>query len=128
MDEPEFDRDGYPTSWTVQAVEAWEVRTPADAIVCMDFVGRAWKWPDWGWEKTTGWRPDDESTFWPYTRYRMSTGGWSGNEDLILALERNRMVQMLGWYSSRRGGHYEYRFTEEQSGQASPFAIAAAGS
>jgi len=129
MDGPTFDENGYPTDETLAAIRLWDVTTAVDAIACMDFVGRAWKWPDWGWEKETGWRGPDSWRSRTETRYRISTGGWSGNEDLISALEDNLTVQMLGWHSSRRGGHYEYRFPEDDDGvYGLPRSAAAAGS
>jgi hypothetical protein len=113
MDEPTFDRDGYPTEETTEAVRNWPITTSADAIACMDFVGRAWKYPEY-WDKQEDWYDDEGYDRGPVTRYRFSTGGWSGNEDLHLALERNLILQMLGWWSSRRGGHHEYRFAESR--------------
>lgn len=41
------------------------------------------------------------------TVHTLATGGWSGNEDVISALERT-MARALFWDSSRRGGHHEY--------------------
>ena len=117
-EEPTFDADGYPTDATLETIRTWDVSTASDAIAAMDYVGRAWHWRDWGWEKETGWRPDSGPTISASrseTRYLIHTGGWSGNESLISALQDNMMLQMLGWWSSRRGGHYEYRFPEDDS-------------
>jgi hypothetical protein len=100
MDEPEFDRDGYPTEATLKRIEGWEVfGEPADewpdrCEALMRFVQSAWHWgEDWCRRGTDG-------------TWRVST--WSGNEDLIGALEGNKMFWMLYWQSSRRGGHYEF--------------------
>lgn len=37
------------------------------------------------------------------------TGGWSGNESIIGALQNSFYVQMRLWHSSTRGGRHEYR-------------------
>lgn len=44
----------------------------------------------------------------PITVIRYSTGGWSGQEGLITAIQRN-MAWMLYAHSWHRGGHYEFR-------------------
>jgi len=63
----------------------------------MDFVHSLWHWPDWGWKELA---TDDRTT------YDISTGGWSGNEELIGAMRENFMFWSMCWVSSRRGGHY----------------------
>ena len=42
------------------------------------------------------------------TIWKVSTGGWSGCEDLIGALQENTIFWMMCWVSSRRGGHFEF--------------------
>lgn len=37
------------------------------------------------------------------------TFGWSGNEDIIEALQSNPMFFTLYWQKSYRGGHYYFR-------------------
>lgn len=56
----------------------------------------------------------------PIIRYTFSTGGWSGNEDLIRAMEQNWMIWSLTWVQSRRGGHYifedpKYEWSKENA-------------
>lgn len=37
---------------------------------------------------------------------KLSTGGWSGCEEIITALSNNIPFWSLYWFSSERGGHY----------------------
>lgn len=48
----------------------------------------------------------------PITIISFSTGGWSGQEDLIGALEYGLIGRFYLW-SWRRGGHYEFRLPIE---------------
>lgn len=110
MNEPTFDRDGYPTEETLERIKTWPYETLQDPIDAMDFAGRAWSYPDY-WQKTELWEdPEGYPGQRPEVRYVFSTGGWSGNESIIGAIEENVMLRALGAWSWRRGGHYEYRF------------------
>jgi hypothetical protein len=107
MLEPTFDRDGYPTEETLERIRTWEIKTNADFAAVMDFAGRAWSYPQY-WECDPAFTEPD----WPRPcrQYVFSTGGWSGNEDIVSAIEANQVLQAIGAWSWRRGGHYEYRF------------------
>lgn len=111
--EPTFDADGYPTEETLERIKTWDVIPDGkrfDFEAAMDFAGRAWSYPDY-WTKTELWDdPEGYPGQKPQLRYVFSTGGWSGNESIIAAIEENQALQMLGAWSWRRGGHYEYRF------------------
>jgi hypothetical protein len=112
MTDPTFDAEGYPTEETLTTIREWPTTTLSDMVDCMDFAGRAWSYPDY-WHKDPDWHDPERPVWWkPETevRYVFSTGGWSGNESIIAAIEANMMVQMIGAWSWRRGGHYEYRF------------------
>jgi hypothetical protein len=41
--------------------------------------------------------------------YRLATGGWSGNEDIIGAMKSNNILWLLYWYLSKVGGLYLFR-------------------
>ncbi len=48
-----------------------------------------------------------------YTRngrtWTLHTGGWSGCEDILVALQKNFLFWSMCWVSSRRGGHVVLR-------------------
>lgn len=96
MTEPTFDANGYPSRRTLLAIEQW----PSDEIDNLfRFLRSAWKWREFCRR---------------YRRYySFSTGGWSGNEDLIRALQQNTVAWGLCWVSSERGGHYRFELPEE---------------
>jgi hypothetical protein len=66
----------------------------------MDYVRSTWWMPDWGWTR-------DGDT------YRISTGGWSGNEDIIKALMDNFMFWLMYWKQSKVGGHYIFSVSKD---------------
>ena len=48
---------------------------------------------------------------------KLSTGGWSGCESVIKALQDNEVFWMLFWYSTTCGGHYEFRDLVDKRGK-----------
>ena len=106
MDAPEFDADGYPTEATKQAIAEWEGSINA----LLDFVAAAWHWPDFGVSHDL--LPSEAQLVCarPRERFlRLATGGWSGNESLIAALERHWVARMT-WRLSAAGGLHIYRY------------------
>lgn len=89
---PSFDEDEYPTEDTLQRIANWSW-TDFEALLeyvtaCVDGYGRAWK-------------ENDE--------FRIATGGWSGNESIIDALQKNTVFWAMYWNSSHRGGLYTFK-------------------
>lgn len=81
------------TKWQV-AANGWEFAHKAHEL--MEFVLSKWWRPEWGWRRSGG-------------RYWISTGGWSGNESLITAMERNFIFWSMCWQTHRVGGHYTFK-------------------
>lgn len=67
-----------------------------------------WWMPEWGWDEADV--MDDGRLV---RRYRVSTGGWSGNEDLLGAMEANYLWWHT-WVSSRRGGHFMFEAADDE--------------
>ena len=85
--------DGYPDEEELATIAKW----PYDNLpALMEYIKRRWQYSDCGYWKQRG------------TMYRISTGGWSGNESIISAMQENTMFWLLCWVSSRRGGHYTF--------------------
>jgi hypothetical protein len=112
---PTFDRDGYPTDETLKTIEEWPYTD--DFRFLMEYVRAAWS--DYGWfeqrapEVAAAMKDEDEANdghWWCY-----ATGGWSGNEDIIAALERNAVFHFWAWYCSVRGGYGEYHVRTDGS-------------
>lgn len=80
----------YPTEEELERIRTWAAGEITELMV---FVGGLWYFKEWGWRQLG-------KIYW------LSTGGWSGNEDLIGALQDNQMFWALYWQQSRRGGHY----------------------
>ena len=91
-----MDADGYPTDKTLRVIKNWPYN---DFQGLMVFIRVAWWMPEFGWRS------------WG-KKYWLSTAGWSGNEDIIRALERNMMFWLMCWQSSRRGGHYIFEIPQ----------------
>lgn len=94
-----LDEDGYPTEEALQLIEKWSYE---DAENWFKFIESIWWMRDWGWSESIS--PEDDKVLC----YNVSTGGWSGNESIIKAMQQNWILWSTTWVSSRRGGHYVF--------------------
>jgi len=83
----------YPSEKQLKTIKNWQ----KDYNELLKYVKTLWVYSFYVWEPTT------ESPYW-----RFATGGWSGNESLIAALEENRLFWAMCWKASYRGGVYEF--------------------
>jgi len=102
-----LDDDGYPTDAALNVIKLW---SPDDPKGWFEFIKSIWWSPDWGWGEKEEDHDWDKGKF--VYRYYLSTGGWSGNESIIRAMEENYIMWTLKWYSSKRGGHYVFELKE----------------
>jgi hypothetical protein len=101
-----LDDDGYPTQEFLDAVSKWDYTKGFNAW--FEFIHYGWWMEEWGFHSETVVNEDGEQVI----RYDLSTGGWSGNEDLIEAMMQNFICWSYTWQSNRRGGHYVFEVKE----------------
>ena len=98
------DDGGYPTEEFLDTIEKWDVSKGKNNDL-MTFIKPYWRYSYDGFWSENKHEGDG-------TEYAISTGGWSGNEDIIRALQMNRLFWSLYWVQSRRGGHYIFEVKE----------------
>lgn len=81
----------YPTQEQLDKIERWK----GSYLELMAYVRQLWHLDGYGFRESD-------------SKFHLSTGGWSGNEEIIMALERNLVFWGLFWLLSRRGGHYVF--------------------
>jgi len=97
--------DDYPTDDELERITKWPHDDPAGWFKYVRSVGNYWSdQPPWGWHEETA---DDDGK--QVKEIHVSTGGWSGNEDIILAMQQNFVLWSLNWYQHQTGGHYIFR-------------------
>lgn len=85
----------YPTEEQLQKIREWD--DYRDLIGLIDYIEDIY--PTYGFIKRTGKRVQ---------RVVFVTGGWSGCEDIISAMDRS-VGLMMAWESSHRGGKHIYK-------------------
>lgn len=89
----------YPTEDELQRLRDWPLNDPRGWL---EFARSLWWMQDWGWPELEG---------------EVSTAGWSGNEEIIDAMQDAHMGLLWHqvWESTRRGGHYMFAFRSGRS-------------
>jgi hypothetical protein len=81
----------YSTEEILKKIKEWDL-TQSHVSELLDYVQQFWTYPD-------RFIREKHSLY-------LSTGGWSGNEDIVSALQDNYLFWTMYWYRSQRGGHY----------------------
>lgn len=106
-----MDEEGYPTEETLEKIRTWEIRTWKDVAAAFAFIESLWNYPKYFRRlprRRRSWKGGHLRRI-----YEISTGGWSGHESIIEAMEENHMLWVLSWDVIRRGGHYTFDVDEE---------------
>ena len=90
--------DPYPSEVTFRRIR--EYLGPVSLF--FDELKKIWHPAGWGWRESIGYSGMRKKV----RRFEISTGGWSGNEDMIAAMRRNFFLWHLSWVQQRVGGHF----------------------
>jgi hypothetical protein len=86
----------YPSDQELETIATWD---HTDFHGLMQYIEPIWEFADVGYFE---FHKDTNS-------YSLHTGGWSGNEDIIGAMNDNLTWWLMYWESSIRGGHFIFR-------------------
>ena len=94
----------YPSEGELEEVQRWPATDLPGWLQFIKQIGNYWSdATPWGWDEEDG-TADGRSA----RVYHISTGGWSGNEEIIAAMRDNFPCWSLTWEAVRRGGHYTF--------------------
>jgi len=86
----------YPSEDVLQIIREWPPERFGELMALVESA-----WSEYGRFERDG------------RKYTLITGGWSGNEDLIWALQKNlSLFWTLCWQESKRGGHHVFEIPE----------------
>jgi len=92
----------YPTDDELDIIRNWDFNKKSIQSF-LEYIHQLWHWAD-----GPGWHGYD-LTGKKVLKLGLSTGGWSGNESIIEALQDNFIFWTSYWENSHRGGHYYFR-------------------
>lgn len=95
-----LDVHGYPTDAALDKIAGWGITGHDSVKELLEFCANLWSYPDY-WRTAEGVIDGRE---W----IEIATGGWSGNESVVCALNKNKVFWALCWMRSERGGRYRF--------------------
>jgi hypothetical protein len=103
-----MDNEGYPEDTELELIEKWDWN---DTFGLIDYVKERWTYNDAVKEK---WVKNDYGNL--VMKLELHTVGWSGNESLVNALNRNLMFNLLHHKKWEAGGHWYYEINPKGFG------------
>jgi len=106
-------RNEYPTEDALAQISNWDYKQGFQRL--LDLIESIWWNSEWGFKLYKG---RDSFSHKAVMKLELHTAGWSGNEDIIDALQSNTFW-LLCWKESQRGGHYKFEipFREKQKNE-----------
>ena len=103
------DIDGYPTKRELEPIKIWDITEQGlDGFV--ELIRAAWN-HNYGRFTITS-EPDELDPEKQVKFLILATGGWSGNESVMEAIDDNKWFNFYCWEESRRGGYYKFKLLD----------------
>lgn len=112
---PEFDADGYPSPRTLRTLTKWPIGNFGGAL---DFLAAGWSYPERVSRELSAAEVELVHADLGDRFLRVSTGGWSGNEELLAAFRQNIVGWSLTWRLKTSGGLYIFEYPAASSSRA----------
>ncbi len=108
-----FDENGYPTDGVLDWIRYYDdyqnLRPLFDT--CFNVL---WSYPQFvNYEVSADYFGSSNVVKSLTHTWDVATGGWSGNEDIIMALQENYVVWGITWQLSERGGRYVFEWVQQ---------------
>jgi hypothetical protein len=100
----------YHTEKELKEIQNWDVK---DAHNLIERLRDMWEYKSYFIEN---WGFDHINKERPVLLLELHTGGWSGNEDIVEALQKHKLFWMMWWWKTERGGHYYFEIDFSQIG------------
>lgn len=94
------DKNGYPTEEALNQLRSFKLTDDTIALFLL-LLQETWWRSEWGIDKKRQYRG--------FIRLTLHTGGWSGNEDIIDALQENTVLWNSIYLSRKPGGHWQFK-------------------
>ena len=83
----------YPSDIDLKYIKEFDL-TKQPVRELLDHIEQIWEYGDWGFKRS-------------YHYLQLHTGGWSGNEDIIVALESNLLFFAMYWTKTLRSVYHD---------------------
>lgn len=117
-----MDENRYPDEEELEAISKWEITGTSSLQEAFGYIQGLWRYDDYFRKRKKFQLIRFSKDLWRWLRdyfksargntYDADTGGWSGNEDIICAMQENYLLWALTWQSTRTGGHYIFKIPE----------------
>ncbi|MCC6516908.1 MAG: hypothetical protein IT275_11200 [Chitinophagales bacterium] len=92
----------YHTETELKEIQKWNIK---DAHNLIKRLKKIWRYKCCFVER---WKLDHIYKDRPILNLELHTAGYSGNEDIIKALQKHKLFWLMWWSKTERGGHYYF--------------------